>query len=609
MESKTLIILIVLIFSLSSVQAHSNKVHLLIYEVSPYSYSGLKLEYICLINPSNQNINLTSYVITDFEGYLNLKGIIKSMKKIYIAENKTQFYGVMGFYPNYTYNELKTNGTFRLSNSGDEVVLEENGKIEDMVIYGKSDYSGKGWNGEVLKITEGHILRRKNLIDTDSADDWTTYHKIGQSDFSPISFRAGIEIFAYPDDRNEVYRFLNGAGKRVMIESYTMSDEKLGNLLIKKLENGVNVSILLEGNPVGGMKDTEKYIVHQIYLHGGKIYFMVNSGRFKNRYSFLHSKFIIEDNSKVLISTENFDLKSMGICGNRGYGVIVRNGNFARYMVRMFDEDKRNAGDIWKYNGSYYGVNGDFSLPLEIRKREFESINLSAVIDPVIAPDFSLLSFDNFVDSQGRLDIESLYIKDYPLTKIYGKANRILVEETTKNYTMKRFDGEEHNIRELHAKLLIGDSAVFVGSINFCLSSLTRNREVSLIIKSKIAVNYFEKVFNYDWNNEEDLIAYMKIKKEENKIKVDLSQSIGKIKEYRIYVDGKIAYDGKNSIYEINLGNGIHIIKSEVIDMWGKEDFAVAKIEIKNNFSIEPMIFLFVLIFAVFIYKVWKNHG
>ncbi len=609
MENKTLIILLILLFSLPGIHAISNeRRNILIYEVSPYPYSGVKLEYVCLINPSEKDIDITSYEITDLEGYLELRGILKSMEKIYIAENRTQFYHVMGFYPDYTYGDLKINGTFALANSGDEVILRENGKIIDAVIYGNSNFSS-GWNGEPLKISEGHVLRRKNLIDTDSPSDWTTYHRIGQSNFNRISFKSDIEIFTYPDDRNEVYRFLTQARKRIMIESYTMSDEKFGELLVKKLKEGVNVSILLEGNPVGGMSNEEKYIVHWIYLHGGKIYFMVNSGKLKNRYTFVHSKFIIRDEKDVLISTENFDLKTLQACGNRGYGIIVKNKDFGEYMERIFREDTRDAGDIWVYNGSYSKVDENFNLPLEIRKREFKSMNLSAIIEPVIAPDFSLESFDNFVNSQSRVDVESLYIKDYPLSKIYGKANRILVEEETENYTMKRFDGEYHNIRELHAKLLIGNSSIFVGSINFCLSSLTRNREVSLIIKSKKAVNYFEKVFNYDWSDEEDLIAYMKIKKEGNKIKVDLSQSIGKIKEYRIYVDGKIVYHGKDPVHEFYLGDGVHTIKCEILDLWGKEDSATTEIDINNNFSIDPIIFLFALIFAVFIYKVWKNHG
>ena len=584
-------------------------VHILIYEVSPYSYSGKNLDYVCIVNPGERTVDLKNYYLTDFEGYLHLRGLIKPLHKIYIAENGTSFKNVFGFYPNYTYDDLRYNGTFSLSNRGDEVAVIRDKQVVDILIYGKSDYHGEGWIGKSINVSQGHILRRKNFQDTDSAEDWSNYHRIGQSDFSPLKNQGKIEIFTYPDDRSELFRFLNSAKNEILIESYTLSNLHVVDILKEKIKGGVKVKILLEGNPVGGISQEEKYAVQEIYDSGGEIYFMVSGERIHNRYTYVHSKFIVVDRKSALISTENFDQRAIAPCGNRGYGVIVRNEKMANYLAEIFEDDTKSVEDIKEYSGEFGEIRIDEENDVQIRSKRFDSTNLTANISLIIAPDYSLRSFDEFVDSQKWMDIEALYVKDYALSEIYGKSRRILVEHPTEGYDMKEFDSEKKLVRMLHAKLLIGSSAVLVGSMNFGYSSMTRNREVSVIIENRSAVNYFEKAFNYDWNDSDEPVALMKLEKRGNEIAVDLSESVGEIKEYRIYVDGKLRYEGKNPEITLNLDDGTHIVKGVIVDSSGREDYAEMKVNVEQGNNIDLRWLLILLLFALFAYKVWKNHG
>ena len=584
--------------------------HLLIYEVSPYSYAGKNLDYVCIINSGDNKINLKNYYLTDFEGYLHLHGYIKSTQKLYIAQNRTSFKSVFGFYPDYIYNDLKYNGSFSLSNKGDEVALIKDGHIEDILIYGHSKYRGDGWIGNSINVSQGHVIRRKNLQDTNSSDDWTNYHRIGQSDFSPIKDYSRIEIFTYPDDSHELFRFVNQAKKEILIESYTLSNFHLENILEEKIREGVRVKILLEGSPVGGMSDEEKYAVQRIYSAGGEIYFMISSGKVHNRYTYIHSKFIVIDRKYTLISTENFNEKSITPCGNRGYGVIVRSEKVAEYLKTVFEDDTKTVEDVMRYSGEFAGISLDEDNDIQIRSKRFDTMNLTASISLIIAPDYSLSEFDQFVDEQRWMDVEALYVKDYPLSEIYGKSKRILVNYPTEGYEMREFNGKKKLIRMLHAKLLIGNVAVLVGSMNFGYSSMTRNREVSIIVENRSAVNYFEKVFKYDWNNSDEPVALMNVKKNDNRVTVDMSQSAGNVKEYRIYVDGKLRYEGKNPKIIIDLGDGTHIIKGVIVDSFGNEDYVEAMVTINNHKgTIDPRLILLLLLFALFAYKVWKNHG
>ncbi len=610
MENKVIIplILVILVIPASSGLKENNEGHILIYEVSPYSYSGEHLEYVCIVNPTNQKINLSSYYLTDFEGYLLFRGTIDPGEKIYIAENATSFRSVFGFYPDYTYNEIRYNGSFALGNSGDEVALIHSGYTVDIVIYGNSDYKGAGWRGKPLNVSQGHILRRKGYVDTDAPDDWTNYHRIGQSDFKEMILNSSVELLTFPDDRDELFRFLSLAHREIIIESYTASNNHFGEILEKKLNSGVHVRMLLEGNPVGGITEEEKYLVERIYKSGGEIYFMISGGRIHNRYTYVHSKFIVIDSKYALISTENFDEKSISPCGNRGYGIIIWNERIAKYLKSVFEDDVKNVTDIKRYDGEFGDINMREMRSIQIRSKIFGTINITAHISLVLAPDYSVEEFDKFVDGQKWLDVESLYIKDYALSEVYGKSKRILVNYVVDGYDMKKFNGDKKLLRMLHAKLMIGDSAVLVGSMNFGYSSMTRNRELSVIIESEYAVKYFEKVFNYDWSDYIKPIALMIIRENGDRITVDLSESEGKIREYRIYIDGKMVYHGKDAVREISLNSGTHKIKAEIIDTRGNVDSVEAVITVKKDMKLDTRWLIIGLLFAVFLYKVWKNH-
>ncbi len=611
MESKVIILLLILVILLipySHGEYNGNeRQHLLIYEASPYPYPRTNMEYVCIINPSNTRVNLDGYYITDFEGRLVLHGSIAPNSKLYIAQNSSSFFQFMGFYPNYTYSQLKV-GRFSLANKGDEIALYKSTKILDIVIYGNSKYNGTGWDGKPLKLSEGHLLRRINLIDTNSSKDWSTYHVIGQSDFKQETFRASLEIFPYPDKWREVLRFVNNAKSKILIESYTMDSIALEKVLEEKLIEGVRVNILLDGSPIGGIKDSEKYVLQKLYKRGANIKFMVNepSKGIYDRYIFLHAKFIIVDNKKVLISTENFGEASLSPCGNRGYGVIVRSEEFANYMARIFYDDSKNVEDIENYSGSFQNVSWNENR-IELRRSIFENVNLSAYIEPLIAPDFSYSLFKNYISKQREIKIEALYIDNYVWNMVRNKTSYALVQYKKKGENVRLFDGYEHYIPYLHAKLIIGDSSALLGSMNFGISSMLRNREVSLIIKSKEAASYLSKIFDYDWDGEYKPIIFAHISEGRNELTIDLSKSVGNIKEYMVYVDGKKIYEGKKQIIHIKLGHGKHKIKIVAIDYWENKVSVERDVKIEGN-AIDPRFIIFLVFLAFFLYEIWKHH-
>ncbi len=584
--------------------------NLIIYEVSPYPFPGERMEYVCIINAGTARVNLSNYFLTDFEGYLHLHGYLLPYKKYYVAQNATEFRKIMGFSPDATYSSAHYNGTFSLANKGDEVALIKNCKIVDIVIYGKSSYSGYGWYGKSVDIKRGRILRRKGLQDTNTSTDWSNYHSIGQSDFKGISVKTNLEIFVYPDDRNEVLRFINGTEKYLYIEVYELSDFRMESALVHLLKRGVSVYVMMEGNPVGGIDVSEKYCVEDLWKNGAKIYFMINAPleHIYDRYRFVHSKYIIRDGKEVLISTENFVKSAMEPCGNRGYGVIIKNPRFAQYLSKVFVDDIKNVSDVENYNGEYRNVSLIMDKKFELREPVFRSINLTAEISLVLSPDNSVEMFDKFVRSQRKLDVEALYLKGYPYSKVKNITDRILVEKSY-GTDMKEFYGRDKNISYLHAKLMIGTTAVFLGSMNFANTSLFDNREVSVIIRSRQAVNFFEKVFDYDWKKHDDIVSFAKISEDETGLKIKICAN-EKIRYVKVYLDGKNVYSGKydeNRGIRIKTGEGTHELK---IYVYGENSMDVinAAVNIRQNFEIPSSALFIPVAVAVFLYKLWKRH-
>ncbi len=101
---------------------------------------------------------------------------------------------------------------------------------------------------------------------------------------------------------------LAGAQHSIRLASYSFEHVALADLLAAKARGGVAVSILLEGAPVGGISDQQRYTTQVIEAAGGQVWFMVNDRNdAKDRYSNQHAKFIVVDDRLLLVSSENFN--------------------------------------------------------------------------------------------------------------------------------------------------------------------------------------------------------------------------------------------------------------------------------------------------------------
>jgi len=565
-----------------TVSAVSPSQNPLITEVYYDTYlKGDTAEFIRIHNPAEDPITLGSWQITDREGVITFPewANISAGGSLYLAYNATAFYDEMlqkadfeyGVDSDSTPNMTKMDKQLKLANTGDEVILKDNeGEIIDVVIYGNSDYTGAGWNDTPVKgVKPGVILERDRnettgeYEDTDSAEDWNDLrvYVVGQSHFpyETFNFEGNVTVFTSPDSSfTEIANAIDNAQESIYLNVYQFHNFYLMDHIIDALERGVEVKIMLEGDPVNGIADEERYIANETVAAGGEVRFMINneSRGIYDRYAFNHAKYAVIDNESTIVMSENWGntgVPTNNTFGNRGWGVIINNPNVTNYFCVVFREDGKPASkdsfpftpDDPIYGNRYGNPSPDFvpnwTIPTGNYSHPFDSeiIYGEFNVSPVLAPDTSLMQTKSIIGmikgAESSVYVEQLYIKKWgtkadpqenPFLEAAINASRrgcevkILLNPTYSfesnqatidyvkgiasdeglNLDAKFIDIESTGLNKTHNKGVIVDrSKVLISSINWNEYSPTNNREVGLIIENEDVAGFYTGVFFYDW--------------------------------------------------------------------------------------------------------------
>ncbi len=364
----------------------------LIASIYPDTYlAGEPDEAFQLINISASPIDLSNWTVTDFEGTITLSGPLASGQTIWIAREAASFYLEFGFKPDYEYQldsdpavpNLARSGSLALANPGDQLILfNASSVLIDSVVFQGGATTGTDWSGAAVNAytqsvfgQEGQILYRKRdqatgrpVPDTDTAADWA------QATDDPINGKkvqypgwdldryffihqvtqtATITYAVAPDALyNTVATYIGQASQSIYYEGYTFDNAHLADLMSTTLaaHPGMDVTLLLEGGPVGGIENQDKRNCQVIETAGGRCWFIINDSNatpvIHDRYNFQHAKFMIIDNKYLLTGSENLNYTSMpaddksdGTSGNRGVWLITDSPDLIAYALDIFNHD------------------------------------------------------------------------------------------------------------------------------------------------------------------------------------------------------------------------------------------------------------------------------
>lgn len=376
----------------------------------------------------------------------------------------------------------------------------------------------------------------------------------------PLQSAAAIEgygasevvTFASPDSSyNALEDFIASAEHSLYINVYTFESPAVAELLAEASTRGVDVILMVEKSPAGGVSHEEKNAIRRLRAAGAKVYL---SDAPEVRFN--HAKYAIADDEAVLVTSENFGpggFPRSRSYGNRGWGVIIRSPNLTSFFSKLFFDDLKKA-EVANVQGAHdvrwRERNGTYEPRFRAKVYKGE-LRVTPLYAPVDALDKTL----QLIEAANK----SLYVEEFYAYKYWGprksgstKASpnmfleeainaarkgvevKILLDSTWYNvetgdpvsnyYTVeyleqiasseklnleaKLVDLKKTNLAKVHNKgLIVDDKLVLISSVNWNEQSSPKNREVGVIVQGAPA-EYFTEVFMYDWNAGRDTRKY-----------------------------------------------------------------------------------------------------
>lgn len=280
--------------------------------------------------------------------------------------------------------DLEGQGSFlRLpGNRGTVALVDEGGGVVDFVawdntkevLWNEDDFSALPWKGGPVPLAntsfygwKGQVLARDRdehgalLAETDSAVDWDSgfsrkqlgdepthrIERMGQSNFvsTPLREKARVTATSAPDNNHAaLVDAFDAAKKSIRVRIYEFTNPKIAEALLKARARGVDVTIYLEGAPVGGIADQERFVLDRCDKAGIRVLFLGGTKKnpIKPRYRFDHSKYVLIDDRLAIIGTENYGRTGVPLIntyGNRGWMVHIENPRFVKQLRAVWDAD------------------------------------------------------------------------------------------------------------------------------------------------------------------------------------------------------------------------------------------------------------------------------
>ena len=474
--------------------------------------------------------SLDGTMITDGEGGFRFPGGTFRTGNIVIASNGTAYTMVHHEPPDFEIRnhspvipDTLTSGNFQMANSRDELMVYEGNLLTQKITW-PEDVRPR--EGQVHYYADGTWDKRVLMI--------------GQSRLDADMFN-GVSgtCFITPDCSEEVYeQCISSAKSEILVNVYEFTSPVMADALINAHKRGINVTVLLEGGPVGGISIGENEICSRLAREHIPVFLMGTTGISHAPYRYNHAKYIVLDGESLFITSENFTdngFPGSGDTGNRGWGICLYDRGIASYFRNIFLSDVRGDG-IFPTQGK--PGNTSEALRREHTREFSPETNHAMTVTPVIAPDTSYLIIDLLNGAEGQIDIEQAYItnespgvlnpylREAVNASRHGVHVRVLLDSYWFNtdgqndndelvaylnqiskdeglpLEARCADLEENQIEKIHNKGVIVDSRkVLISSINWNTNSPTFNREAGVIIESPETGMYYGRAFSDDWDS------------------------------------------------------------------------------------------------------------
>lgn len=382
--------------------------------------------------------------------------------------------------------------------------------------------------GETLRIQRGgdvvSVLRYENAPEGERFRNGT-WQPLGASDYPVVRGGSGTaRAFVLPDAPSVPLAPIRNASERVLLAGYTLTSKRVTGVLVAAANRGATVRVLLEGAPVGGVAHRQARRLDTLVAAGVSVRLVTGE---HTRYEYHHAKYAVTDD-RAVVMTENWKPSGTGGRSSRGWGVIVSDGTVVDGLVRTFSSDFAwRAATPWREfrrGRTFTATNasrGEFPTRTGPSRVPYRSVSLLVAPDnagsalterlrranesirvvqmSVGGPDQRFLRAA--VDAARRgVDVRLLlsgawYVRDDNA----ALAERLDALASREELPLSVRLAEPSGFEKIHAKGVIVDDTVVLGSLNWNEAATTRNREVLLALTGPEIAGYYRSVFDADW--------------------------------------------------------------------------------------------------------------
>lgn len=336
---------------------------------------------------------------------------------------------------------------------------------------------------------------------------------------------AQATAFVLPDAPDVAFETLRAADDRILLAGYTFTSARVARALVDARRRGVRVRVLVDDAPVGGLTTREARLLDRLAEAGVDVRVLGGDGA---RFSFHHPKYAVVDHT-ALVLTENWKPSGTGGRSSRGWGVRVDSPSLAADLADLFAADAAGR-DVTSWprfrRGRAFAESdpvpaGAYPTRHDPKRVRVESVRL------VTAPGNAERAVVAVVDNASRrLDVVQVSVeRDHPFVTAALDAARRGVEvrillsgawyvreenDATVAWLNRRAAVEDiplearladpgTRFEKVHAKGVVADDTVLVGSLNWNRHATRENREVVVALGGPAVVDYYRTVFEADW--------------------------------------------------------------------------------------------------------------
>jgi phosphatidylserine/phosphatidylglycerophosphate/cardiolipin synthase-like enzyme len=287
------------------------------------------------------------------------------------------------------------------------------------------------------------------------------------------------ETFVGPTGLQErLTALIDGAHTTLDIQMYLWTVKALADRVVAAKQRGVTVRVILDPDEAGNDAVRPRLAAGEVPTRDATALF-----------TYAHAKYMVIDGSAAVIMSMNFNADAMDL--ERNYGLVDRDPDDVADVAAIFTMD-------WALAGAEPPQPADLDCTRLVVSPNNSKARLLALIN----------------GATSTLDVEVMYLADDDVRTAVGAATqrgvavRVILDpdqDTPDDVTYLKGLGITVKAPSssqflLHAKLIIADGVAFVGSENMSVTSLTKNREVGVLVYEPGAAAPIQAQFESDWN-------------------------------------------------------------------------------------------------------------